>query len=184
MNRLVILSDESLEPLAGALRLRLEAIARQISAENLAPFLDATVAGVIEDLALATHSSAFLWGRGEACHSAVWASETSRNLAGRATADCNEGLVARVFDSARGDFFTGEGFDDWTNLGRLSGRALVSMACVPVLVSGRVVGALALASFEERLDETVLRPLTRAAEMFGRLAEARILRECLGMEVP
>ena len=44
MNRLVILSDESLEPLAGALRLRLEAIARQISAENLAPFLDATVA--------------------------------------------------------------------------------------------------------------------------------------------
>jgi hypothetical protein len=184
MNRLVILSDESLEPLAGALRLRLEAIARQISAENLAPFLDATVAGEIEDLALATNSAAFLWGRGEACHTAVWASETARNLASRATADSSDSLVARVFESARGDFLAAGGCNEWTNLGRLSGRTLVSMACVPVVICGRVIGALALASFEDGLDESVLRPLTRAAEIFGRLAEARILRECLGMENP
>lgn len=186
MNRLVILPDESLEPLAATLRVRLEAIAREISAENLATLLDPQAAALIEDLALSSKSDAMLWGAGEGCFQAVWASEAARNLISRATADCGEGLVARVVESGRGTF-SGECEPfpaEWTNLARLRGAAAVSMAGVPLRLAGRVIGVLSLFKLDADLDGSAMGPLGRAAEIASSLAGARILRECLGMETP
>lgn len=186
MNRLVILPDESLEPLAATLRVRLEAIAREISAENLAALLDPQAAALIENLALSSKSDAMFWGAGEGCFPAVWASEAARNLVSRATADRREGLVARVFESGRGTF-SGEceSFSpEWTNLARLCGVSSISLAGVPVRLAGRVVGVLSLFKREAELDGSAMGPLGRLAEIAASLAEARILRECLGMEIP
>jgi hypothetical protein len=184
MNRLVILPDETLEPLAGNLRLRLEAIAREISSENLAALLDPLAAGLMEDLAASTNSDALLWGSADACHSVVWASEAARDLVSRATADCKEGLVARVFESERATFSGEGGFfsHEWTNLARLRGAASVSIACAPVRLAGRVVGVLSLSSTDAEILDAVTGPLGRVAEVFGRLAATRILRDCLGLE--
>jgi hypothetical protein len=186
MNRLVILPDETLHPLASSLRLRLEAIAREVSAQNLATLLDPLVSGMVGELATSTKTEALLWGASRACHSAVWASETAQDLVFRATADSKEGLVARVFESGRGTV-SGECeslSQEWTNLPRLRGRDVFSMACVPVNLAGRIVGTLSLFSMDSEIDCHLLGPLGRSAEIFSRIAEARILRECLAIESP
>jgi len=184
MNRLVILSDETLQPLAGNLRLRLEAIAREISSENLAALVDPLTAALMEDLAASTKTGVLLWGAADGCHSVVWASEAARDLVSRATADVKDGLVARIFESERA-IFSGEGemhSPDWTNLARLRGAALLSMAGAPVRLAGRVVGVLSLFSTDAEISRSATGPLGRVAEVFGRLAAARIVRECLGLE--
>jgi len=186
MNRLVILPDETLQPLASSLRLRLEAIAREVSAQNLATLLDPLVSGLVGELASSTKTEALLWGAGKECHSVVWASETAQDLVSRATADSREGLVARVFESGRGTC-SGEceSFSqEWTNLPRLRGRDVFSMACVPASLAGRIVGTLSLFSMDSEIECRLMGPLGRAAEIFSRVAEARILRECLALESP
>ena len=71
-----------------------------------------------------------------------------------------------------------------TNLARLCGASSISLAGVPVRLAGRVVGVLSLFKREAELDGSAMGPLGRLSEIRASLAEARILRECLGREPP
>ena len=180
MKRIVILPDESLEPIAGQLRLRLESIAREVSAENLPDLVDSLSTGLLVN-ASKPHSP-MLWALAGKHHSLVWASEDSREIVFRATADIREGLIAMVFDSGRAAFLREPELraDAWTNLPKLRDHSIEAMAAVPVRLAGRVVGVLSLAGPE--VEESDVGRLALASEVFSRLAESRILRDCLGLD--
>ena len=180
MKRIVILPDESLEPIAGQLRLRLESIAREVSSENLPDLVDSLSTGLLVN-ASKPHSP-MLWALAGKHHSLVWASEDSREIVFRATADILEGLIAMVFDSGRAAFLREPELraDAWTNLPKLRDHSIEAMAAVPVRLAGRVVGVLSLAGPE--VEESDVGRLALASEVFSRLAESRILRDCLGLD--
>ena len=180
MKRIVILPDESLEPIAGQLRLRLESIAREVSAENLPDLVDSLSTGLLVN-ASKPHSP-MLWALAGKHHALVWASEDSREIVFRATADIREGLIAMVFDSGRAAFLREPELraDAWTNLPKLRDHSIEAMAAVPVRLAGRVVGVLSLAGPE--VEESDVGRLALASEVFSRLAESRILRDCLGLD--
>ena len=180
MKRIVILPDESLEPIAGQLRLRFESIAREVSAENLPDLVDSLSTGLLVN-ASKPHSP-MLWALAGKHHSLVWASEDSREIVFRATADIREGLIAMVFDSGRAAFLREPELraDAWTNLPKLRDHSIEAMAAVPVRLAGRVVGVLSLAGPE--VEESDVGRLALASEVFSRLAESRILRDCLGLD--
>ena len=180
MKRIVILPDESLEPIAGQLRLRLESIAREVSVENLPDLVDSLSTGLLVN-ASKPHSP-MLWALAGKHLSLVWASEDSREIVFRATADIREGLIAMVFDSGRAAFLREPELraDAWTNLPKLRDHSIEAMAAVPVRLAGRVVGVLSLAGPE--VEESDVGRLALASEVFSRLAESRILRDCLGLD--
>ena len=180
MKRLVILPDEALEPMAGQLRFRLESIAREVSAENLPDLVDSLSSGLLVN-ASKPHSP-MLWALADKHHSLVWGSEDSREIVLRATADTREGLIAMVFDSGRAAFLREPELraDAWTNLPRLRDHSIEAMAAVPVRLAGRVVGVLSLVG--PGVEESDVGRLALASEVFSRLAESRILRDCLGLD--
>lgn len=182
MNRLVILPDETLEPHAARLRMRIEAVARDLGPENLADLVDPVALEVFRSVCAPADCELVLWAHAEGYHAAAWS--IPEDLASRATADVNAGLVAMVAESARGAWQREPELRaaNWTNFARLRGREPASMAGVPVVIAGRLLGVLALVDFSGATGDDVLRPLTHAAEMFARLAEDRILRACLGLE--
>lgn len=182
MKRLVILPDEKLEAVAAGLQLRLASIVREISAENLPDLIDPVSAEILAAVGKPLQVAPMLWACSGSHYSLVWMPDSPQELVLRATADLQDGLVAMVFKSERSAFAREPDLnvDRWTNLSRLKSQSLEAMAGVPVRLAGRVVGVLTLSG--SSVDEGQVGPLSLAAEVFAKLAEARMLRDCLGLE--
>lgn len=191
MERLVIVPDEKLEPLAISLRARLPAIADEARAENLASLMGERsrrfLLGIVDT---GEQQELLLWGRSERGYVVVWTSlRPESEVVGTVTADQASGFISRIFASGRSDVESGEDLQaaTWTNLEEKRGRLLHSMAASPVILFGKCAAAVALAQYQvegdvKTLDQSDAVRVAEAASLLARLLEDRLLRAALGIE--
>lgn len=191
--RLVIVPDETLEPLALALRTRLAGLAGALVAENLAAALGEQALRLLGRLdGGKSVREVIVWGCSGRAYLAGWTSlEPDEEVALAASADAEAGLVAQVFATQRAVALAGTELraGDWTNLEARRGRALAWMAASPALVFDRCAAVVTLHEF--CTDAAAGTPganevtaLAEAADLAGRLIEDGLIRAALGLEAP
>ena len=187
MNRLVIVPDAALEAAGLALKSRLAAIAGEIDATNIQPFMGPHA---LRCLTWAAEKNAdseiLLWAREKNGYAVAWASGTPReDVEGRGRADEMEGMIARVFESHHSESERAHDLQaaDWTNLERLRGATIDAMAASPVILFESCVAVLSRVRYRAKTEnETTAAAPAESASLLARLIEDRLIRATLGME--
>jgi hypothetical protein len=183
MERLIVVPDEKDAPLLLDLQARIARIAAQVTAENLCSVIGEV--GLRLAVNKAPDSETILWGRAEGKFPAAWTSLAPESaVVGTGMCQASSGLVAEVFstETARAHAEPLLQAAEWTNLGDLRSRDIVSMRGVPVSVFGRCVGVLTRVFYEDAASAGE-DDIARQAAIFGRFSELRILKMCIGMGV-
>ncbi len=183
MNRLVIVPDPVLEAAGAQLTTKLAAIVPEIGADHLPQFLGTHALRCLAWAAESPAAELILWGTDGTAHAVGW---SSTGNPARAQADGGEGLIARVAASQRSA--TEGAYDlqaaEWTNLERLRGAAISSMAASPVILFGITVAVLSRVFYGTDEPAPLPTPPADTASLLGRLLEDRLIRSTLGMESP
>lgn len=187
MNRLVIVPDATLEAAGLALKLRLAAIAGEIDATNIPPFMGPHALRCLTWAAAEnTDSEILLWAREKNGYAVAWASGTPReDVEGRGRADQMEGMIARIFETHRSESEGAHDLQaaDWTNLERLRGATIDAMAASPVILFESCVAVLSRVRYRGKTaNESTATAPAESASLLARLIEDRLIRVTLGME--
>ena len=191
--RLVIVPDETLEPLTLALRTKLTGIAAALTAENVGAALGEQGLRMLDRLAnRRPECEVILWGISARSYLAAWTSrEPEDEVTLVVSADMELGLVARVGQALHARhtvLHSGPELRaaDWTNLEARRGRSLAWMAASAIITFERCV---AVVSVHEYRGDHVAGPgadektaLTEVADLAGRLIEDCLIRATLGLE--
>lgn len=191
MNRLVIVPDEQLEPLARTLKSQLSGLVDELRSEHFAGLLDESCRRILQGLVRNRKAhEVLLWGPSDAVFRVAWTSlPPESEVLNIVTAARNEGLPARVRASGRSAMQAADELQAgaWTNLEERRGQVLESLAASPVFLFDKCAAVLSLAKY--RTDESPVMPsqtdlaeLAETASLLGRLLEDRLMRACLGME--
>jgi len=191
MNRLVIVPDEKLEPLAQILKARLSAVADEVKSEHFAGLMSDQCRRVLLGFVrYRKEQELLLWGCSDGAFRVAWTSlPPESEVLNIVTATLDEGLPARVRASGQPAMQTADELQAsaWTNLEERRGRALESLVASPLFLFDKCVAVLSLARYRTE-DEPLAPPQTDLAELaemtqlLARLLEDRLVRSCLGLE--
>lgn len=184
MNRLVIIPDEAHEALGTALRPRLAGIAREINAHNLVQVMGSHALRSFNASAGDEQTDLLLWaGDGKGWVVALATRMPREEIEGRARADADEGMVARVMSSGRSEVEAAGDLEaaDWTNLESLRGMRIEAMASSPVFLFDNCALVLSRVCYGSGESAEISTP-AETASLLGRLIEDRLIRATLGLE--
>jgi len=192
MSALVIVPDETLNPLALLLKARISAIAAVLGATQLAEVCGNLGQRVVKRLLQpAPEQEILLWGRVESGGFTVaWSSLTPEDeVVQIATAAADFGMISEVFASGRATILSTPELqsDSWSNLEQRRGRALTGMAAAPVFLFSECPAVLSVATYHSNTSPAhspreSLAALSDAAMVLSRLMEDFMIRACVGFE--
>ncbi len=191
MDRLVIVPDETFEPLVLSLKARLSALTSEIRAENIVALIGDHTRLLPTIARVDAGQELVLWAPSARAFLAAWTSRMrTEEITGTDTADLSEGLVSQVFASADSALQTGVEMqaNAWTNLHETRGERIDGMAGSAVFIFGKCAAVLALVAYRTNRDapplirENLAR-VAEAASLLGRLLEDRLIRASLGIEL-
>lgn len=184
MNRLVIIPDEAYEALGFSLKARLVGIAREVNAHNLAHVMGSHALRSFNSAAEVQESDLLLWAPdGKDFVVALATRLPKEEIEGRARADAQEGMIARVMGSGRSETGTSDDLEaaDWTNLESLRGMKIEAMAASPVFLYENCTLVLSRVRYGGKYTDKLNAP-SELASLLGRLIEDRLIRASLGIE--
>ncbi|MBC8126886.1 MAG: hypothetical protein H8M99_07050 [Gloeobacteraceae cyanobacterium ES-bin-144] len=184
MNRLVIIPNEAHEALGFSLKARLASIAREINAHNLAQVMGSHALRSFNSLEEDQENELLLWAiEGKDYVVALASRQPKDEIEGRARADAEEGMIARVICSGRSEITSANDLEaaDWTNLETLRGKRIEEMASSPVFLFENCMLVLSRVRYGGKESRNLSTP-AELASLLGRLIEDRLIRATLGIE--
>lgn len=185
MNRLVIVPDTRLEAAGLELKPRLAALTAEINADNIVQLMGPLSVRLLARTAADSPSAELLlWVREGKDYAVAWSSAAEGDaLIGKARAATTEGLVARVFESHRSVSQSSDNLQaaEWTNLDRLRGTAVSTMAASPVILFESCAAILSRVLYTGSATGEIPPPSEHAV-LLSRLIEDRLIRLSLGLE--
>ncbi len=172
------------------MRPRLSGIVRELNADNLVQAMGEHTQRYLAHVSEGYAGEEFLlWARQGNGFAVAWASGSERtDVEGRARADAEEGMIARIFATGRAESESASELQaaDWTNLERLRGATIEEMSASPVFVFESCTAVFSRISYRNRSRSPsaaqTARPLADRSFLIGRLIEDRLIRAILGLE--
>lgn len=186
MERFVIVPRDADRGIVREFCRRLEDLVPQINARNLASIIPAAAFEFVSQrpsMEESANGEFLLWGRSAPGYMVSWTSgERPDEVVQRATAMEPRGLIAEVFETARDRDAAEPVLDaaEWTNLGELRGKRIVSMCGAPIVLFDTCVGVLSWSQYDSAPRGAA--NAGQVAALFSGLAELRIFKAYFGME--